>query len=76
MSRMPRLSTFKFCPWLSTSLVSASGVRTSAIGILIQKMADQCSVSEIAPPRTGPQSGASPVMLPKIPSALPRLSAG
>ena len=63
-------------PWLSVSLRSASGTRTSPIGTLSQKIHCHAMPSTTAPPTTGPKAIASPPMPPHAPSARPRFSGG
>ena len=63
-------------PWLSRMRVSTSGIASSPIGTLIQKIHCQLIPPTIAPPTSGPTATATPVMALKIPIAAPRFSGG
>ena len=63
-------------PWLSLILVSTSGIATSPMGTLIQKIHCQANPWTTAPPTSGPLATASPVIALKIPIAAPRRSGG
>ena len=56
--------------------VSTSGIATSAIGTLSQKIHSQLMPSTTAPPISGPLATEMPVMALKIPIAAPRRSGG
>ena len=63
-------------PKLSRMRVSTSGIASSPIGTLIQKIHSQPMPSTTAPPTSGPLATASPVIALKMPIAAPRRSAG
>jgi len=56
--------------------VSTSGIVTTAIGTLIQKIHCQAIPCVTAPPTTGPSAAARPVTLPYTPIARPRCCGG
>ena len=63
-------------PWVSVRREYASGIATSPIGTLTQKIHCQARPSAIAPPTSGPIAIARPAMPPHAPSATARRSRG
>ncbi len=63
-------------PWLSSILLSTSGIAASPIGTLTQKIHSHAIPSTIAPPTSGPLATDRPVTALKIPIAAPRRSGG
>jgi len=63
-------------PKLSFIRVSTSGIASSPIGTLTQKIQSQLIPSTMAPPTSGPLATATPVIALKIPIAAPRFSGG
>ena len=61
---------------VSVSRESASGINTSPIGTLSQKIHCHERPSTTAPPTTGPKATARPLIPPQAPSASPRFPAG
>jgi hypothetical protein len=75
-SARPGMSRLVSGPKLSRMRVSTSGIATSPIGTLIQKIHSQLIPSTTAPPSSGPLATATPVIALKIPIAAPRFSGG
>ena len=63
-------------PWDSVSRRAATGMTTSPIGTLIQKIQCHEMPSTTAPPTSGPRATPRPLMADQMPSAAPRFSAG
>ena len=75
-STRPGRSSFETGPWLSSSRASASGASTSPIGTFSQKIQCQEMPETTAPPTSGPNATARPLIPPQSPSASPRRSFG
>src|SRR4029079_19165492 len=75
-STRPRKSTLLLGPRLSSSLVSTSGTSRIPIGTFSQKTQCQDRPLTTAPPTTGPNATARPLMPPHAPKARPRRSGG